>query len=727
MLHKVVLTVVVALALRALSFAATHVERPLPRLEASINIDGSLDEGVWERALRVPDFVEIYPGDGTPPVVQTVAHLLYDADSLYVGIECSDPQPEQIRASFSDRDSVVSDQDFVQFDLDTKNDEKSSYIFRVNPRGIQADALFSEATGVDDFSPDYSFESQGRINEDGWVVELRIPLSTLRYSDAPVQTWGITFYRNFPRQYRRQMTSPPVPRGSNCWLCHNLKLTGIEGLPSSRYVLAVPYATVQRDSQPVRAADDETSMDGGLDLKWIPVNSLTLDGTYNPDFAQIESDVPQIAVNTRFALFYPEKRNFFLEGKDLLDTPVTVAYTRTITSPAWGARGTGLETGAAYTLLITRDEGGGSRIIPGPLYSSFVPQGEATVAIGRLRYAMGNSFAGLIFTDREGDGSFNRVAGPDLQWRPTDANQLKAQLLVSSSEYRAETAGATDLTDYAGILSWLHSTSANTLQVDYQRFGREFRADSGFVPQVGVERMGAVYSHSFYPGGWLRVVEPGFTGDYYQELGGEPVSRSTFPSLLLRGRWNTAFTFEYHIDEQVRPETKLLNHSYFAYNLKANPSRVLSAIGVSGKIGQLPDYANERVGQGGVLSVTATLRPGIHLNTVLVAERQWLNIRSARLFTADVAQVKATFNFTPRFSLRAIAQYEKVRRDPSLYNAAVRGNEGDFGGSLLFSYRLNWQTALYAGFSREQILIDGSGYHQGPNHFFLKLAYAFEH
>src|SRR3990170_3068536 len=213
--------------------------RALPKLSGALTLDGGLSDPIWTDSLRIDDFYEISPGDNTPPVVRTVAYLGYDSRFLYAAVHCFDPHPEEIRASFSDRDSVLSDQDFIQFDLDTRNDEKSSFIFRVNPRGVPADAIFSESTGLDDFSPDFSFEVKARIVEDGWISEFRIPLSTLRYSNSPIQEWGITFYRNYPRQFRRQMTSNPIPRGANCWLCYSKKLTGITQLPASRYLLIV--------------------------------------------------------------------------------------------------------------------------------------------------------------------------------------------------------------------------------------------------------------------------------------------------------------------------------------------------------------------------------------------------------------------------------------------------------------------------------------------------------
>ena len=164
-------------------------------------------------------------------------------------------------------------------------------------------------------------------------------------------------------------------------------------------------------------------LDGGLDVKWTPNAVTALDGTINPDFSQVESDVAQLSVNQRFALFYSEKRPFFLEGIDLFATPIQAVYTRTITAPRWGARVTGKLGGTSYTALVTEDKGGGSVILPGPNGSDFADQDfRSFVAVGRVRHEIGNSFAGLLVADREVQGGgYNRVIGPDFQWRPTSA------------------------------------------------------------------------------------------------------------------------------------------------------------------------------------------------------------------------------------------------------------------------------------------------------------------
>lgn len=694
----------------------------LPRLDEAVIVDGSLADAAWEKALRIEHFYEISPGDSSVPVVRTTAYAGYDSQYFYAAVRSFDPMPADIRASFSDRDSVLSDQDFVQLDLDTRNDEKSSLIFRVNPRGVLADGVFSEATGLDDFSPDFSFEAEARIVADGWVAEFRIPLSTLRYPRSSVQTWGITFYRNYPRQFRRQMVSLPIPRGANCWLCYALKLTQIEDLPPSRYRLIVPFATAQNDVASAPSASS-TALNGGVDLKWIPRADLTLDATLNPDFAQVEADAPQISVNTRFALFYPEKRGFFQEGADLLLSPLQAVYTRSIASPAWGARATGAFGNGSYTLLAAEDEGGGTKVVPGPISSELVPQkGPSLALVGRLRYTLGQSFAGLVFTGREGDGSNNRVLGPDVLWRPTETSQVAAQWLFSSTRFNSYE----NATDSALSVNWQYSAPSRFLLATYQRLGPDFRADNGFIPQVGIDRKALSLGHRFYPEGWVRFVEAGLNWDWSKEIGDRTVSRSLYPSLSINGKWNSALTLEHHFHEQARTQTRLIDYSYSAAHLKTQPSRFLSGLDVKVNAGQQVDLVNERRGRGATLGLVATLRPGIHLSAELSMERQWLNVEGRRLFAADVAQVKLTYNFSPRAFVRTIGQYERIRRDPNLYSQAVDASEGAVSGTVLCGYRLKWQSVLYAGYSNDRSLRDGSRYESDGSHLFLKIAYAWE-
>ena len=236
--------VFLASSLGALDGGALEVgsELHLPRLSAPPAIDGLLDDPAWRQALVVDRFFDNWPGDQAPPPVTTVGWLAYDDDDLYVGVRCSDPEPDKIRAPWVERDRVI-DQDLVQIDIDARDEGRWSMIFRINPRGVQADGVFDETAGGDDFSPDFHWESAARIDSEGWTAELRIPLATLRYRAIDPQTWRISFFRLYPRRYRYQLASMPIPRGSNCWLCHAPRYGGVTGLGSSASAVVAPFVT----------------------------------------------------------------------------------------------------------------------------------------------------------------------------------------------------------------------------------------------------------------------------------------------------------------------------------------------------------------------------------------------------------------------------------------------------------------------------------------------------
>jgi len=411
------------------------------RATGPIEVDGNLGDPGWNGATRVDTFYETNPGDNVEPKVKTVTWLTYDDRFFYAAFDFSDPDPRGIRAPVADRDEVSSSTDYGGVILDTRNDGKTAFMFLANPRGIQYDAISSDTSG-EDSSPDFYWDSAARITATGWTLEIRIPFSSLRYNSADVQTWGILIYRNRPRDFRYQMFNSKLPRGSNCFICHSQKMTGLTGLPGGNHIVLAPYGTAGRQSFPVGNVgspleNEPVHWEAGLDAKWTPNANTAIDATINPDFSQVESDVAQITANERFALFVPEKRPFFLEGLDLFSTPLQAVYTRTITSPRWGLRATGEIGGdTLYTVLVTEDRGGGSVILPGPEFSDLAPQDfSSRVLVGRGRRDFGNSFASFLVTDREIEGGgHNRVLGPDFQWRPTGADSVSGQLLFSDSK-----------------------------------------------------------------------------------------------------------------------------------------------------------------------------------------------------------------------------------------------------------------------------------------------------
>jgi hypothetical protein len=726
------------------SLAAAQPVPPvaLPRAPGPITVDGDLSDPAWAAAAVVDTFYEAAFGDNRKPIVRTVARLMYDDRYFYVGVQCDDPHPERIRAPYVDRDNVLDDQDnFVVF-VDAANDRRSAQEFRVNPRGIQTDAIYNDANGNQDFSPDFYYDTAARITAQGWTAEMRIPLSSLRYPAADSQSWGILLWRNLPREFRYSMFSSPIPRNTNCLICLSGTFTGLRGLPSSRHLVAAPYVSGQRvDLAPEPGAPlDRGALDAeaGIDLKWSPTAATALDATVNPDFSQIEADVAQIAVNNRFALFYPEKRPFFLEGFDLFDTAIPAVYTRTITSPAWGGRVTGKAGGAAYTLLTAQDRGGGSVILPGPTGSDLAPQDyRSFVGIGRLRQTLGSSFVGLLYAGREIEGGgHNRVVGPDFQWRPGSVDAVSGQFLWSDSE----TPSRPDLTpDWDGrrlrghglTATWAHTPPNYHWFLRYSDFSDAFRADEGYVPQVGYRRGYAEASLTFYrPRGLFSRLQPFVLGDYQTDREGHLISRRVGSLLSFQGKGNLQGALGLNFDRMLTG-SELLNRTQATFNVALTPSRFLAKVGLAGDAGEQIDLVNVRVGRGVDLTATATLRPTSHLGLDIVSSWSWLDVDAsgggrARLFTALVQRLKLVYNFTPRLYVRLIGEYVDERRDPSLYSVPVDRRSASFTGSALFAYRLNWQTAFFAGYGDDRTLSPTNELVRTGRQFFVKLSYAFQ-
>src|SRR5262245_6210368 len=342
-----------AVPLRAADSAA-DISIGIHRAAGPITIDGDLGDEGWKGAARVDTWYETNPGDNTPPKVKHVGYLTYDDKSFYAGFEFEDPEPGKIRAPLGDRDNVPSTTDYGGVILDTRNDGKTGLLLLASPHGIQYDAVSDDAGGNEDSSPDFFWDATGRVTETGWTLEMRVPFSSLRYPKGDPRTWRIMLYRNYPREYRYQFFNVKLPRGGNCFICRCAALTGLEGLPSGGHLVVAPYATGSRtgkaeDGPGTPFDNGAVKGDAGVDIKWTPTASTALDAAINPDFSQIESDVAQIGANERFALFYPEKRPFFLEGVELFSTPIQAVYTRTVTAPRWGVRSTGKFGPTAYT------------------------------------------------------------------------------------------------------------------------------------------------------------------------------------------------------------------------------------------------------------------------------------------------------------------------------------------------------------------------------------------
>ena len=739
--------------LAALCARGLAAEEPTPptirlsRISSPIVVDGDLSDPGWQEATVVDVFYETNPGDNVPPPVKTVARIGYDDKYFYASFWCEDPDVEKIRAPYVDRDGITDDQDYVGILLDVENQHHSAIDYWIGPRGIQADSVFNEGTFNEDFGPDYFWQSAGRIGTDSWVAEVAIPLSSIRYSEKDPQDWALILYRIYPRDRNYQINSVRIPQGSTCFLCHSATVEGIVGLPQGAHWVVAPYGAITHTK--TYPGFEGYSGDGvvtkgkaGVDAKWLPNADTIVDATLNPDFSQIESDTAQITVNERFALFYPEKRPFFLEHVDLLQTPIQAVYTRTITSPLWGGRITGKTGGTNFIALVGNDRGGGTVVIPGPVFSDFAPQDyESTVAIARVRQDLGRSFAGFLGTARSINGAegggYNYVVGGDFQLRPSDADVFTGQYLYSFSRnpdrpdlYRGWT--GQKQSGFGFQADWAHSTRHWNWSLTYADFAPGFLADDGFVPQVGYREGIGTLGYRFFPTGFFSRLQPLAGANSVTDRDGGLISRRYFPGVSFQAQWALRGELDYNF-EAVRIGGQTLEFDRFVWSLSVSPSRVVPRVALGGNYGEQADVSNVRVGNGGTVQITAVIRPTDHLGIDLLGEREWIDEtvdgRRGRLFTALVARAKAIYVFNSRALVRVIGQYVETTRDPSLWTSPVAAKEGTFAGSVLFSYKLNWQTVLYLGYGDNRALREDGTFALQPadRQFLLKVSYAFLH
>jgi hypothetical protein len=716
----------------------------IARATGPIRIDADLSDEAWRTATRIEKWYEVQPGDNREPPVKSVGHLTFDERFLYAAFEFDDPNPSTIRAPLGDHDAINGNSmDFGGLFIDPLNTGRTAFEFFVNPRNVQYDAVIDDASG-ENSAPDFFWDSAARITDRGWIVEMRIPFATLRYKNIDPQTWGIVLFRNYPRQYRYQLMSIAIPRGNNCLICYENLLSGLERLPPGGHVIAAPYVSASDVARPAgdvpgsRLVAAPLTSHVGIDVKYTPNANHAIDFTAKPDFSQVESDTAQISANERFALSFPEKRPFFLEGVDLLQTPIQAVYTRTITAPTWGARVTGKDTGIRYTALVTEDAGGGSAILPGPTDSSTASQDFASrVLVARAKRDIGLSFVGALVTDREAvdGGAHNRVAGPDFQWRPSSADVITGQWLFSTTrapdrpdlarEWNGQQLNGSALQAY-----WSHNTRHLDWQAKYNDVGNGFRADTGFVPQVGYREGYGYAGWTVHPTGFVSLARPYVTVDYQAEPSGADITRDIEPSISLNTRWSGFMQFRY-IDNPTRADDTLIGRKQFGYYVQFSPSRRLSSVGLNGTLGQEIDFDNARPGHGATINADATLQPTDHLAFNLLENTRWLNVTgsqsaAARLFIQRISRVKGTYTFTSRLFVRVIGQYVATTRDPTLYVSSVDARSGTFGGSALFAYKLNWQSVMFVGYGDDRELLDERRLARVDRQVFVKLSYAFQ-
>jgi hypothetical protein len=650
------------------------------RAASAPRIDGILDDGVWSGEPQpLGNWVSYNPLRGEQAEEKTLVWIAYDDEALYFAFRCLDSQPNRIRTTIARRDNTPND-DWVGLSLDSSRAGQLAYHLFVNPSGIQSDALQSGTTGEDN-SPDFIWQSASRIDGGGWSAEMRIPMETIRFRSGPDVRMGILFWRKLSRS--GVSTAWPEIRPGQ-WVFESNATMVFDNLQARRLLDVIPSLTLsgaQGRQNRSRWNPVTGDADVGASIKYGVTSAITLDATVNPDFSQVESDAFEVEVNQRFPVFFSEKRPFFMEGMGLFNlagtggdaTMRTAVHTRTIIDPSAGLKLTGSSGQHTFGLLSSTDvavEEGGRR---------YVTVGREVMNFGQGQYV------GLLVTDSEYGTDYNRVIGGD-------AAVKRGRFLANSSFLSTHSQSPTGVRSQ-GIGAqgkYSYSTLRYSFSGQLEHYDRGFRMDTAFINRVGLTRFWEYQDLSFYPSHpkfrWIKRVNPFFwmTGVEDRAQGGTeafylPVLRLDFTragSLRLEyGRGHETYAGQEFTTGRVRVQ---------------GGAQILRWLNIRGSAQRGPAiyYDEEAPFQGyrRGADITVGLQPNSRFNNNTSYNFVRFNNEATGLhvYSVHIVNMRNTYQFTPRFFVRAVTQFDSSRRR--------------LLGDFLASYELSPGTVVHAGY-----------------------------
>jgi hypothetical protein len=649
--------------------------------------------------------------------------VAYDRDHLYLAFTASDSAPELIRGTVRRRDYVYAD-DYVGIYLDTFDDRRRAYVFYINPLGVQADGIIAggtlaDASEVADLTWDGVFQSRGRLTSSGYEIEAAIPFRTLRYRIGPGVAWGLHVQRWIARKAER-VHWQPISRDRAELLPQMGALTGLRDIGAQRTLDVMPAVTAARVEAPAPDAAGQTSSlrastsgQLGVSGTYTLTPSLTVSGTVNPDFSQVEADVPQIDVNQRFALFYPERRPFFLEGGEIFTSAGlrTFVNTRQIVDPDWGAKLSGKIGRQQVGVLVASDRAPGAVATPGdPGFGE-----SALFLIGRVRRdVLQNSRLGAFLTQRTFAGTSNTVlaADGDLRLGATDTIGFQIGASRTAADDGARSSGTTS------YLWWEHRGRHLRL------FNRAYHTSPDYDPQAGFQRRTGTY---------------GLSGNYGYEFQAAAPTWWVSARPFIVPQWIA--TWDGHIDESyvdpgvdVRFARDITTYVYWSWSQdffadRTLPSQSLNAIVTVDSFRWIRSRTRLRLGEGPIFDqvdprigsrrsieqeITVQAGPRLSSSMLLLVDR----VRDGNglgVVRQDLLRSRTTYQFTRTHSTRAIVDVDTARRR--------------VGTSLLYAWEPRPNTAVYVGYNDLRVRAPGvdapapSGRLSGT--WFLKVAYGY--
>lgn len=719
------------------------------RISTPITVDGVLDEAAWRTAARAENFTQYSPIDKVRPPVETTALIAYDDSYLYVAFIAHD-DPRTIRATLHERD-VEWNEDMCGLILDTWGDGTRAYEIFVNARGVQGDLLWTAQD--EDSGFDLVFNSDAAITDSGYVVEMAIPFSSLRFPELPEQNWRATFWRIHPRDSRREYSWANVDRDDPCQFCQYGKLTGIRGISPGTALDLIPAVTASQSS--VRSVpgdrtapflNSDVTVRPSLSARWGITPSLLAEVTVNPDFSQVESDEAQVNVNTTFALFYPERRPFFQEGSDLFNTFMNIVYTRTINDPLVAAKLTGRfgNTAVGYIGAYDRNT---ALITPFPDFTGIMTGDTAhgiepirsIVNIARVRHTFNEDmWLGAIVTDRhlvDRNGSGTTVT-VDGSVRLFDNYLLSGLASISSTAEPDDTLLTSELgktrfdngshsaafdgeryNGHAFALTLSRNGRYVNGNVSYSETSPTFRATEGFMTRNDRRELSGWGGYTFYPENSQVVdnIQPNIAVGRVWNTAGAWKDGWIVPAIDVQFKGQTYLHLGYLWSSEVFRGATVHGIRRFEGNFNSNFSQAVSVGGEATwgysmvRFTQVPT-----LGHGGDFSLNATLKPLDQLNLRISGVYSTLrDIETDTPYYSEwIGRIRANFQATRELSFRLVVQYVEGAKRLSF--------------EPLATWRLNPFTIVYLGSSLAYDETPTDGFVHNERQLFAKVQYLWQ-
>lgn len=674
----------------------------IPRVATPPQLEDYLDGRERRDEVRITGFRQERPGDGEPATQETVAYLSYDHRHLYAVFVCRDREPEKVRARLTRREQFFGD-DVVGIALDTFHDRRRAYLFLANPLGIQGEGILTEGQG-EDFTFDTLWYSRGRLTRDGYVVWMAIPFKSLRFPDRPVQHWGILLGRIIPRA-NEQSFWPYVTSRVEGFIQQFATATGLERISPGRNIQLIPYgtgATARLLDPEAGASRTEQDFRVGLDAKLVVRDAVTVDAALNPDFSQVESDEPQVTVNQRFEVFFPEKRPFFLENAAFFATPLDLFFSRRILDPQWGGRVTGKVGRWAFGALGMDDRAAGR-------HARGVGAGGRRAAVGVVR--LQREFAeqsriGILVSRRMVGSASNQVLAADARLKLNPNWVLTAQAVASRTTGTNEGTASGPAYDLRISRGGRHLVYG----LGYRDISPRFRTELGFVPRVDVRRIEQLVEYRWRPRtGRLVAFGPSLFALALWDHQGRLQDWAVSPEwgFTWKGQTELEITrteaLERFLDIDFRRQS-----SRVFFRTETLPWLIWSASAVWGTgINFVP-----APGLKPFLADSLTMRAGVSFRPTprLTYDQTYIFTRLTTgagtipiglapgrpIFANHLARARIHLQFTRTLSLRLIVDYTAVARDAALVTLEPRQR---LVADVLAVYQRNPWTAVYVGYT----------------------------